>query len=696
MWVRTAASFAFICLLVFSLRSQQNGADLRRYENARDGIRAIANHADGLFSEDDRARLDLQLVALQQSIGFWHTALDNATTVALAKRNCSGALSNVLWLFDSTPRILRLSINNGVAEPSEVHTRLPYGAGAIVLRISQSGVAPGDIPAFVRANSQEEIHLGQAEVSYAMLAVPNPAPGTNRIPLRVTDAGGQTATVNLTVEAPPTGTLHIRLESPAVVGVYGEDDHLFVPENAVAFDDGGFVYTPGRSRPNLEARYWPGSPKQHRVFFSSGEFSLKVPEGRYTIIAGKGMEFTPIVESVEVRAGDTVSRTIGLKRWIDMPSRGWYSGDMHVHWARASAAANEPLMRWTQAEDVHVASVLRMGDAKQTYFEQYAFGKAGRAVAGNYALVPGQEDPRTNVIGHTLHLRLQAPVRDTERYYLYNLIFDEVARQGGLNGYAHMQQSGALGFFVRRDMTMEVPRGKTDFFELCEFGNLGLETYYEFLNLGIPLAAGAGSDVPWGNTIGTSRIYAYTGKTFDPDAWFDAVKAGHTFVTAGPMLDFTVNGRIPGSVIEAKPGDVLRIKASAEGSPVSVNYLEVVEQGAVIKTGRGNRNRMDVEFTIPVRHSTWLAARCNTAHTSPVYIKVGGERFWKRSEVPQLVANRLDELRQVEEVLRTGMPDMFTGNFDNQRSLQQHGAELRARIDQARAYYDGLLKEVNR
>ena len=38
-------------------------------------------------------------------------------------------------------------------------------------------------------------------------------------------------------------------------------------------------------------------------------------------------------------------------------------------------------------------------------------------------------------------------------------------------------------------------------------------------------------------------------------------------------------------------------------------------------------------------------ARCNGGHTTPVYVKVGDERFWKRSEVPHLVANRLDELQ---------------------------------------------------
>ncbi len=518
--VRPLATAAFIAFLI-SAMSQQQPREIRQFETARDGLRALMNQGEAVFTDDQRAQLDTQVTTLQLSINFWSAAIDgDREIVALAKKNCVGAVTRAQWVLDSAEQIARISLGGGEAAPREIHARLPYGAGNIILRVTQPNAAPGDMPGFVRARADGEVRLGPAQTSYVLLTIASPRP---EIPVRLVSATGQSS-VKLTVETPPTGALNVQVvdagsqhTTPAVVGVYGRDDHLFVPQEALAFDDGGFTYSPGHVRGNREVRYWPGNPNQRRVFFSSGEFSFNVPEGRYTVIVGKGMEYSPITQTVEVKAGSTVAQKVAIKRWIDMPSRGWYSGDMHVHWARPTAAANPPLLRWTQAEDVHVASVLRMGDAKQTYFEQYGFGKPGQVVSGNYALVPGQEDPRTNIIGHTLHLKLQSPVRDTERYYLYDQLFDEVARQGGLNGYAHMQQPNALGFFVRRSMTLEVPRGKTDFFEICEFGNLGLETYYEFLNLGFPLSVAAGSDVPWGNTVGTSRVYAYTGKSFSPD-----------------------------------------------------------------------------------------------------------------------------------------------------------------------------------
>src|SRR5581483_11329633 len=448
-------------------------------------------------------------------------------------------------------------------------------------------------------------------------------------------------------------------------------------------------YQPGRIRAHGQAHYWPGAAKEQRAFFIDREYSLRVPEGKYHLIASKGPEYLPVSEIVDVKAGGETSRQLKLRRWIDMPARGWYAGDTHVHYARAGEAANQRLLEWTQAEDIHVASVLRMGDAKETYFEQYGFGKEGRFAAGAFALVPGQEDPRTNVIGHTLQLNLQRPVRFPDRYYQYDLVFDDVHGQGGITGYAHVYQPSGSAFYVRRDMALNVPARRVDFAEICEFGDIGDDLYYEFLNMGFPLTASAGSDVPWGNTIGTSRVYAYTGDRFSPDAWFAALKAGHTFVTTGAMLEFTVNGKIAGSEIEAKPGDVLRIKATASGQTVAPRYLEVVAQGDVIRTTKSG----SLEFTLPVTDSTWIAARCFGAQTTPVYVKVNGRRFWKRDQMDRLVSRRLDALQDLDNQLNRDLTLTHQGNWDSPEAWRQGAAALRERIQIARQTYEKMRAE---
>jgi hypothetical protein len=341
-------------------------------------------------------------------------------------------------------------------------------------------------------------------------------------------------------------------------------------------------------------------------------------------------------------------------------------------------------------------NVMRMGDALKTYYEQYAYGKEGRKVAPGFAIVPGQEDPRTSSIGHTLQLNLQSPIRFLDEYYLYDRVFDETHRQGGLAGYAHTYQPPGFGFWVRENMTMNVPRQKVDFVEISQNSDIDYHLFYEFLNLGFRLAATGGSDVPYTDTIGSSRVYAYTGSRFDPDTWFKAVKAGRTFVTTGPMLELTVNGEVPGSEISAKPGDKLRIKATASGHAARPQYLEVVEQGDILKAlGQpSGREQVSCEFPFQVRHSTWIAARCAGAVTSPVYVRVGEEPFWKLKDVPELIQTRLNQLDDLETLAKQGVPMGGEGGWNNPEGFRKQVPALLERVAAARKVYLDMLERA--
>jgi hypothetical protein len=128
------------------------------------------------------------------------------------------------------------------------------------------------------------------------------------------------------------------------------------------------------------------------------------------------------------------------------------------------------------------------------------------------------------------------------------------------------------------------------------------------------------------------------GETPGLGPWIDAVRAGRTFVTNGPLLSLVVEGEGPGGVIAAPVGKALRIRASAR-SAVPFDQLEVLAGGTVVaaKTASGNRQAGVVETELPVAASTWVAARCwsrerradgqcTYAHTSPVHVEVDGQR----------------------------------------------------------------------
>ncbi len=520
------------------------------------------------------------------------------------------------------------------------------------------------------------------------------------------------------------GSLRVELDAPAMVCITSLADGTWrVPPDgrtappATKVEDfydppawksgtpGPLRLTNGSPRGSFRSGIYEGRSsvpfwQEAAAYFVPGGFSIRLPAGRWRLAVARGLEYLPHFEEFQVSAGESLTRRIALRRWVDMPRRGWYSGDGHVHHPRTRPEDNQFLLTWAMAEDVHVLNILRMGDLRRTYFEQAGYGKEARVVRGDYALVSGQEDPRTDIggQGHTIALNITAPVRDTSRYRLYDDMFDGVHRQGGLVGYAH--KAWAPEWYAKErpnapvtwDSSINVPRGKIDFFEILQFRKLGVKDFYDFVNLGYRLTAAAGSDFPWGNTFGEVRMYAWTGRGFSVDAWFEAVKRGRTFVTNGPMVELTVNGALPGDEVESAAEDAVRVRARAWAPPEigAPQRLEVLEYGRPVKTATSDdpaRRELAVDVTLRPPTSRWIAARVTShngayAHTSPVYVRVNGASFRHDEELARLLKKRLGVLEFIDTRLRD---EKFTASFS-----PGEAAELRKRVAEARAVYEGM------
>lgn len=690
-------------------------AELRRFQSASALLQGLMYFPSEAFPEVDQRQLESASMRLSAAVKSWAQAdqsVNRLNVIDHARRECYSiveGLSSISTLFENSGALERVWLRpGGTPLRRTIERRWMYG-GVLMFRVGRQDQSVGATSGFFRldvdlAKSQTAtLDLGGADPAYVAVFAVNAAGDGRRLPIRLLCSGIEVARIDLVLVPPPTGNVRMTFvdgstgrPTPVAVGLYAADNRLIVPEEAVPFDEAMPPwYQAGRVRPMIYPRYWPGAPRQRKAFFIDGSFSLRVPVGTYTLIAAKGMEYLPVTESVAVKPDATVSRQITLKRWVDMPGRGWYSGDGHVHYQRLDKTANSRLILWSQAEDVHMVNVLRFGDAVENYCPQYAYGKEGRFVSGDYAIVPGQEDPRSQLVGHTLEWNIKEPVRFVNRYYVYDLVFDEVHRQGGLVGYAHVVHRM---FNVTHGMTISIPLQSTDFTEICQFGDVGEKIYYEFLNLGFRLTASAGSDVPWGNTIGDARVYVYTGAPFDPDKWYAGLSAGHTFVTTGPMLDLTIDGKVPGSEISARRGDVLHVRASAFGQPVPPRYLEIVSRGEVIKAVQApipGGERISLNFTLPVDGSTWIAARCAGGHTTPIYIKVGSQRSWRLEQVKELVAERLKDLREMDEIVsRPIVLPPSRANEESSKTMERCGKAIRERTARARAVYENLLQQA--
>ena len=441
-------------------------------------------------------------------------------------------------------------------------------------------------------------------------------------------------------------------------------------------------------------------------FYVDGAFDALVPPGSYTLTLSKGFEYLQQSIRLDVPAAAGLTREVRLDRWVDMPARGWYSADDHIH-LRRSPGDDGAIVRWIAAEDIHVGNLLQMGDFWATYFMQYAFGPAGRYQELGRWISPGQEEPRTPEVGHTISLGADQFVRFASDYYAYDRLFDRVHELGGVTGFAHQ----GMSFHGYRGMVLNTLRGKNDFLELAQFcvpeGPLALEHYYMFLDLGIRLTALAGSDFPWCGRgpayglpgpplaqIGNARFYTYVGGPLSFESWFASVKAGHTFVTTGPMLLLTVNGRMPGDTVDVAPGTRVRVTAEALGHPAQVplESLEIVGHGRVLaRAGGTSAARLTTELEIPVDHGIWIAAKAKAgtaqvAHTTPVYVTVNGGSFANPGTLGTRLETAEKYLRELEAELAAPGTNIDYQATRHRSQLERQIAEARKAIEQRKAW----------
>ncbi len=429
-------------------------------------------------------------------------------------------------------------------------------------------------------------------------------------------------------------------------------------------------------------------------FYVDGAFEVELQPGTYWLSLSKGNEYLRQQQELRLEPGGELSETFRLDRWINMPERGWFSADDHIH-LRRSLRENPLILRWIAAEDIHVGALLQMGDFWATYFSQYAWGRDGVYQVEDYFLTSGQEEPRTHEIGHTISLAADDFVRFSGEYYHYDRVFDRVHELGGLTGYAHK----GVAFHGYRGLTLDVLRHKVDFLEILQFGEMELDHYYHFLDLGFKLTATAGSDFPWGTPIGETRFYTYVGDDFTFDSWRASFHAGHTFVSNGPIIDLTVNGRIPGDELDVTKGSTLSITARAFGhaEQVPLEKLEIVAHGRVLKSVTADEpgqstEQLFVQMELPVEHGVWIAARAQAepeqaAHTTPVYVTVEGSGFHNPETALHYLDLSEDYLHELEQEIAQPNQTINQHAWRYREGLEARIAETREIIAKLRAEF---------
>jgi hypothetical protein len=478
---------------------------------------------------------------------------------------------------------------------------------------------------------------------------------------------------------------------PSRVYIQSEVGQWFFPESA----------SPQGSAVRYEKRNWVNTNAvEYHTTLSAHPFRIELPPGTYTVTVERGKEYRPLARRIEVGA-EPIRVNLPLHRWINMASRGWYSGDTHVHRPLAD------LPNLLLAEDLNVAFPLTywvtkaftppaQGDKnsdsskngtlisvdathvvypRNTEYEIFTVGGKSHTLGAVFVLnhqtplrmgVP----PLTQVAGQA---KLEGALLDLDKHdWPWSMALVPIM---GIDLYElannHMWRTefGLTNWSTAAPAYMGLPHGGRQGGE-SDWIRYTFQNYYALLDCGFHLRPTAGTangvhPVP----LGFGRVYVQLPGGFNYPAWLKRFNEGRSFVTTGPMLLAEIDEQLPGFQFAAKPGKQRRI--SVQGTVFSeqpVSAVEIILNGDVAHqlapVGRENRDgAFEAKFaqTVELTGSGWVAVRCwepreggrvRFAHTAPSFFTVPGEPLRPRKpEIEFLIERVQSEIERSSAVL---------------------------------------------
>jgi hypothetical protein len=140
--------------------------------------------------------------------------------------------------------------------------------------------------------------------------------------------------------------------------------------------------------------------------------------------------------------------------------------------------------------------------------------------------------------------------------------------------------------------------------------------------------------------VGTVRTYAHIAESgsaapFTYEAWKEAVRRAETFVTYGPLLEFSVDGLPMGSRIELPAsGGTLDVTWQAASTTIPMSRVELIVNGEIRESVAVLPWNAGGHWTVRVEKSAWLGLLVRghhadkpeiiAAHSTPVMVMVEG------------------------------------------------------------------------
>jgi dipeptidyl aminopeptidase/acylaminoacyl peptidase len=521
--------------------------------------------------------------------------------------------------------------------------------------------------------------------------------GASAIVLRELASGKeQTVQVQRLDYRSPTGTLLLQMKD--------RDSKKPVTARVVLDQEKGKFFAP----PGALYRMLRGNGH----FYCDRSAELTLPAGTYRLRAFRGPEYRPVILEVSIQPGKTVELTVELSRWTHAAGAGWYSGDSHIHANYGFGQwYNNPETMLTQCagEDLNVCNfMVANAESDGIYDRPFFRGSPDPRSTGETILYWNQEF-RSTMWGHMTLINLKQVVEPVMTGFHATTnpwdiptngdIADRTHWQKGHVNYTHPVQHPTKPFdnpYAAKGLPIDVALGKIDSLDLNNAYAGTVPVWYRLLNCGFRLPPSAGTycflNRIFSQLPGGDRVYVNVPGPLTYAAWIDNLKKGRSFVSNGPMLELTIDGKGLGESIKLAGPQKLRVTGSAR-SQFPLSKVELIHDGKVAVApplAKDERSAtLDQEFEI--KTSGWLALRASGpghpdsplpavyAHTAPIYIEVAGGAV-RSKEDAQFFLKWIDELAVMVRV-RDRIPNA---------ELRRH---VENQLDAARSVYAKIARE---
>lgn len=413
---------------------------------------------------------------------------------------------------------------------------------------------------------------------------------------------------------------------------------------------------------------------------------IHVPAAPLLVSALAGLETELTQRRVDLSGRSSAELTLPLERFYNARNRGYVAGNTHLHLQKLSKDQADRYLGEVplgDGLDVVFVSYLERAMADLEYTSNnYSPDDLRRLSTEHLRLGHGQEHrhnfgPYEEGYGHILLLDIpyliqpvsigpgitgagsDAPPMQTG--------IDVARREGGTVIWAH-------NMFGHEDIPNWIT-GRVQANNIFDGGTRGSykNSFYRYLNAGLRVPFSSGTD--W-FIYDFSRVYVMTDRPVTPREWLVLLAEGRSYITNGPLLEFTVNGQPLGATIDlAQSPQEVTIAARALGR-VDFGRLELVQNGQVVAShsSRPAQGRFVAELSqqLSIDSPCWLAVRTPPppvpedpelqlpvplneyggalfAHTSPIYVTLNGRGVFDVPTARGLVAEMRASLEKINQ-----------------------------------------------